>query len=393
MSFWKQLASALVVLAVAAGLWVKFYPGSNEVLARWGLDWAVAAVPGGAPAAAPAAAPGAGGGGFGQPALVIASQIETGTINDRLVAIGSGRALNSVSVTPFSSGRLTEFLVESGSQVQAGDVIARLDSEVEEIAVERARIALQDAEARLERVRNLRASNTATAVQVTDAERDVSNAKLELQNAEVTLKRRTITAPISGTVGILPVSAGNYVTTQTVIATIEDRSHLVVDFWVPERFAGMISVGQTVTATSLARAGETYEGTITALDNRIDPASRTLHVQARLPNDNDRLAAGMSFEVTMRFPGESYPSVDPLAIQWSTDGAYIWVLDDERKARRVNVRVVQRNTDSVLISGDIGDAERVVTQGIHAVREGAVVRVVGDPQESRPQASLSVSHS
>ena len=95
----------------------------------------------------------------------------------------------------------------------------------------------------------------------------------------------------------------------------------------------------------------------------------------------------------MRFPGESYPSVDPLAIQWSTDGAYIWVLDDERKARRVNVRVVQRNTDSVLISGDIGDAERVVTQGIHAVREGAVVRVVGDPQESRPQASLSVSHS
>ncbi|MBI1619662.1 efflux RND transporter periplasmic adaptor subunit [Aquamicrobium zhengzhouense] len=390
MSFWKQLASALIILAVAAGLWVKFFPGSNEVLARWGLDWIVPdpAVATSAPSGTPGPA-----GGFGQPALVIASQIETSTINDRLVAIGTGKALNSVSVTPFSSGRLTEFLVQSGSQVEAGDVIARLDSEVEEIAVERARLALDDAEARLNRVRSLRSSNTATAVQVTDAERDVNNARLALQDAEVTLRRRSITAPISGTVGILPVSAGNYVATQTVIATIEDRSQLVVDFWVPERFAGMISIGQSVTASSLARAGEAYEGTISALDNQVDPQSRTLHVQARLPNEEDRLSAGMSFEVSMRFPGDTYPSVDPLAIQWGTEGAFIWVLDDERKAKRVNVKIVQRNTENVLITGDIGEAERVVTQGIHSVREGATVRIVGDPQESRPQAALSTTNS
>src|SRR5690606_13032129 len=131
-------------------VWARFFPGAPQILERWGLDWAVAAVPAGDPAA--------GGESQGeaearQPGLVVASEIRTATINDRLVAIGTGRALNSVIVTPFASGRLTEMRVGSGSLVEAGDLIARLDSEAEEIAVDRARIALADAEARLERIR------------------------------------------------------------------------------------------------------------------------------------------------------------------------------------------------------------------------------------------------
>lgn len=395
MSFWKQLALSLVVVAIAGGLWFKFYPGANDVLASWGLGTASEqAQGGGAPGARPAGPGGPGApGGFGQPGLVIASQIQNATINDRLSAIGTGKAVNSVSVTPFASGRMTEILVQSGSRVKAGDVIAQLDNDAEEIAADRARVTLADAEARLERTKQLRAANTATAVQLTESELAVRNARLALRDAELTLERRAVTAPIDGIVGILPVSAGNSVTTQTEIATIDDRSHLIVDFWVPERFAGMLKVGQPVTAASVARPDESYRGEISAIDNRVDPASRTLHVQARVDNANDSLRAGMSFQVSMTFPGDTYPSVDPLAIQWGTEGAFIWVLDDERKARRVNVIIVQRNTESVLVTGDIGGAERVVTEGIHSVREGATVRVVGDPQESRPQAAISTTNS
>ena len=84
------------------------------------------------------------------------------TINDKLSAIGTGRANNSVTVKPYTSGRLTKIEVISGRRVEVGTVIARLDSEVEEIALDRAKIALADAEAKLERVKSLRTSNTAT---------------------------------------------------------------------------------------------------------------------------------------------------------------------------------------------------------------------------------------
>jgi len=389
MSFWKQLVVSLIVIAAAAGLWARFFPGAPEILERWGMDWAVAAVPNRA-GEADGSASGQNGGFSQQPAVVVTSRIATATINDRLSAIGTGRALSSVSVTPFTTGRLTEILVESGARIEAGDTLANLDSEAEEIALDRARIALEDANARLERISALRASNTATAVQMTEAELAVSNARLAVRDAELTLARRSIVAPISGVVGIIPVSAGNYVTTQTEIATIDDRSRIVIDFWAPERFARMITVGQPVSAASVARPDERFSGEVSAIDNRIDPQSRTLRVQARIANDNDALRAGMSFQVEMTFPGDSYPSVDPLAIQWGADGAFVWLVEDGM-ARRANVRIIQRNTDSVLVSGDLGGAGQVVTEGIHAVREGAPVRLVGTAPDETPETAVTGS--
>ncbi len=258
----------------------------------------------------------------------------------------------------------------------AGDIIAKLDSETEEIALDRARMALADAEARVERMNALRASNTASAVQVTEAELAVGNARLALRDAELTLERRSIVAPISGVVGILPVEAGNYVTTQTAIATIDDRSSIVIDFWVPEGYASTIAVGASVNATPIARPGERFEGEVSAVDNRVDEESRTLLVQARIANEADTLRAGMSFQVSMRFAGDTFPAVDPLAVQWGSDGAFVWAIVDG-KARKTPVRIVQRNAENVLVDAALATGDEVVTEGIHLVREGAELLIAG----------------
>lgn len=381
MAFWKQLLVSLVVLTVAAGLWVRFFPGAPALLANWGLDWIPVAT-----AEAPAGdRPGGGSGGPGREApLVIAEPVVMATINDRLTAIGTGRASNSVVVTPFSSGRLVEVPVTSGSVVAAGDIVARLDAEAEEIAVDRARIALDDARARQERIASLRNSNAATNVQVTEAELAVRNAELALRDAELSLGRRSIVAPIDGVVGIIPVSRGNYVTNQTEIATIDDRSRILVDFAVPERFSPALAIGEELEATSAARPGEVFQGSVHAIDNRIDATSRTLRVQGLITNPGDRLRAGMSFRVEMKFPGDRFPAVNPLAIQWGTEGAFIWTVM-EGTARRLPVRIVQRNTDSVLVDAPLEAGVMVVTEGIHVVRDGAPVSISG----AEPAPALS----
>ncbi len=391
MAFWKQLVVSLLIIVVAAGLWVRFVPGAPQVLERWGLDWMAGSTA--TPAPGPAGARTAGA--RNMRPIVVAEPVVSATINDRLSAIGTGRAVSSVAVTPLASGRLTEIAVTSGTSVTAGDVIARLDSDTEEIALDRARIALDDARARLERVSALRSSNTVTAVQLTEAELAVRNAELALRDAELTRDRRAIVAPISGIVGIISVSAGSYVTSQSEIATIDDRSQILIDFSVPERFAGMLAVGDELEATSIARPGEVFGGTISALDNRIDAESRTLRVRALITNPRDTLRAGMSFHVGMRFPGDTYPAVNPLAIQWGTEGAFIWAVRDGIAAR-TPVRVVQRNTDSVLIDADVEPGMMVVTEGIHAVRDGAPVDIVAPAQgaaisEAGPQRETAPS--
>ncbi len=388
MAAWKQIVFTLVILVVAAAAWARFYPGAPEILARWGIDWAY-----GATAKTEGTAPAGGNrqANRGPQTAVITAPVTSATINDRLQAIGTGRANASVAINPYSSGRLTELTVTPGSKVEAGTVIARLDSDGEKIALDRAKVAVTDAQSKADRAKTLRGTNTVTAVQVSDAQLALDNAQLALQEAQLALERRAIVAPISGIVGILPIEAGNYVTTTTTVATIDDRSSIIIDFWVPERFATVIDVGQPLTATPIAMPGQAFKGTVSAVDNRLDATSRTLLVRAKIENVGDRLRAGMSFQVVMGFPGETYPSVDPLAIQWGTEGAFVWTIQGG-KAKRTPVRIVQRNTESVLIDAPLVVGDIVVTEGVHAVREGADVLIAGaEPRTAAPAPAGSGS--
>lgn len=379
MATWKQIVFALVILVAAAAAWVRFFPGAPDVLARWGIDWAYAAT---SPTGAVDNAGQAGSSNAaGQRVTIVALPAAAAIINDRLQAIGTGRANASVTVNPYSSGRLVEFLVESGAHVEKGQVIATLDSDTEVIAQDRAKVALQDAQAKLDRVKSLRASNAATAVAVADAEVVLANAKLALRDAELALRRRSIVAPIAGVVGILPIAAGNYVTSQSAVATLDDRSSILVEFWVPERFAAAVKIGAQLSATPIANPNKAYTGTVSALDNHIDEASRTLLVKAKIANPADSLRAGMSFQISMKFPGDSYPAVSPLAIQWGSDGAYIWAIVDG-KAKRVAVSIIQRNTETVLIDAPIVSGDMVVTEGTQSVSEGSAVRIAGEEQRA-----------
>jgi RND family efflux transporter MFP subunit len=371
MKVWKQFLIAVVVLVCAGAGWLYFFPGSSELLKNAGVDTSSTAT------TEPAAGSGRRGGGQGIPLVVVKAATEA-KINDRLSAIGTGKAKSSVSVTPFAAGRMTELLVQSGSKVMAGDVIAKLDSEAEMIIAEKTRTALKDAQNKLQRAKNLSTTNTVSAVQVSDAELAVENAELDLREAELALDRRDIKAPISGIIGILPVNAGNYITLSTQVATIDDRSEVLVDFWVPERFAPLIEVGAPVSASSIARPGETFKGSVSAIDSRVDPASRTLHVQARITNPKDTLREGMAFQITIAFPGDTYSAVDPLAIQWGTDGAFVWKIADN-KASRIPVRIVQRNAANVLVDADIKPGDEIVAEGVQSVREGGLVQIKGQP--------------
>ena len=316
---------------------------------------------------------------------VVVKPVSQKLINDRLSAIGTGRALATVAVTPWSSGVMDKIYVSAGMHVNVGDPVAKLDSDNEEIAVERAKVEVNDAELTMARTVKLRASNTATEVQELSAKLALDKARLALRDAELAADRRTIRAPVSGIVGILPVDAGNYVTSDTTIARIDNRDHILIDVWVPERFAPLIKIGQQVKATSIARPGEEFVGRISAIDNMIDEQSRTLRIRAEVDNASGVLQSGMSFSVSLAFPGDPYPAVDPLAIQWNAEGAYVWRVKNSSMenapmkngiVEHVRVGIVQRNADSVLVTGALHQGDLVVTKGVQNLQDKSAVDVL-----------------
>jgi RND family efflux transporter MFP subunit len=381
MKLWQQAVAAVFLIAGTGLVWAHYMPAAAPLLARIGIG-------SGAPATAPEA-PGRFGGGGG-PVSVIGVPVSEGRAFDRVAAIGDGRARRSVVVTPRASGRLEAIAVDAGARVRAGQTIARLDSEIEALQLERAALVRRDAETTLARIEQLQARGAATDVQGSEARLALERARIEERDAALALERRTITAPIDGVIGLLPVEVGQQVAAEDEIATIEDRTSLVVEFRVPERVVQSLDVGMPVAMTALARPELSLEGRLSALDNRIEPASRTLRVQATLPNEGDRLRAGMAFSIALSLPGETFPAVDPLAIRWGGEGSYVWV-EREGRAERLPVRIVQRNAESVLVLADFRPGERVVTEGVQQLRIGGEMRFIGDPEPEASEGNLGAS--
>lgn len=386
----KQILVSLVVLAGGLCLWVILSPAAPGLLSKFGVpETVLAALPkggeGGGKAGDGQAAQGGGQGqNGGQRApnapFVLTVAVKEDRINDRLSAIGTGEAIQSVAVTPQVAGTIAEVLVKSGDRVEKGALLARLDNAEQVIARDQARVALKSARERANAYGNI--TSSVARLDVFEARVAVEAAELALSTAELNLKRRDIVAPIAGIAGIVTVNPGDNVTTQTVFATLDDRSELLVDYWVPERFSNTLRIGQPVEASPVAQPGKIFPGEVEAIDNRIDQASRTLRVRARIPNGDDVLRAGMAFSVGMTFPGDAYPAVDPLSIQWDSNGSYVWRVTPDSRAEKVRVRIVQRNPDSVLVEAALVPGDPVIAEGLQRVREGGEVRMPS--RESRP---------
>lgn len=375
MALWKQILMSLCLVALAtvgAALWV---PAARPLLERAGLAGPMERA--GLMRAAPEAAAGDGRGPMGRApggVPVIAVPPMPVAMDSLVEAIGTTRGIRSVTVASEVTGRITALAIRSGDRVEAGQLLVQIDDNAARIAVDRARVALDYARNEYDRMERLQQTGSASVLQREDAELAVRNAELQLRESQHQLDQHSITAPAAGWVGIITLEPGDLIGSGTEITSIEDRSRLLVDFRVPERLVGQMRLGTIVSAAPLSEPDLPIEGRITALDNRVEAASRTLRVQAEVDNDEDRLRAGMALAVTARIGGETRPSVDPLAIQWGTAGAYVWAVRDGR-AVFVPVRILQRTSDAVLVSADFRPGDLVVIEGVQTLRQNTEVSV------------------
>lgn len=395
----KQILVTLSVLLVGGGIWMALDERAGVYLLNSGLpipadlrSIVVSPAPssqsGGAVlprVSGPSSRRGHGGGdgGYLRPSIVVAGEVGTAVTRNRMRAIGTGEAQRSVAVHPDVTGIVEAVAFASGDQVAIGDMLASLTTANEELAIDRARIALAAAEEKVVRLERLEASRAASSVEVTDAGRERENAALDLRAAQIALEKRRITAPIAGRVGIVSVDTGDLVTSQTLITTIDDRTRLKVIFFTPESFVRELRIGAPIEAVSTARPEKIHTGRISAIDSRVDEASRTLRTEATIDNPADELRPGMSFSLTLAFEGETLLAVDPLAVQWERSGPIVWKIMGDTVAK-TPVLIVERTIDRVLVTSDgLNEGDRIVVEGLQSLRDGGKVAIQNAPASPR----------
>lgn len=386
MSLFRQFLAGVLVVAATLTIWIYYVPSARPWLESVGLTDLLGIEAQGSET--PDAGGGRGFGGGGGAARVIVAAVEEGAVNDIVNSVGDGRAVRSVAIRADATGRIVDIGYPPGSFVEAGSVIFGLDDEAERIARDRAELVLSDARDEFERLSQLEGSGAVTAVRYREAELALKTAELSAREAAFDLERRVIRSPISGWIGIFEIEVGDRVSAQDSLAVITDRSELLIEFRVPERVIGQIATGMRVPIVPLAARSMRLEGVISAIDNQVDRTSRTLRVQATVPNADDLLRDGMAFSVSLELPGVTLPSVDPLAIQWSSDGSFVWAVRED-KAVRVPVVIRERSSETVLVEAELAPGELVVTEGVQTLRPGAEVSVVGPEAEAEASAAAA----
>jgi len=303
--------------------------------------------------------------------------------DDKVVvrAIGTGEALKSAALHPSAAGEVVEVAFKAGQRVAKGAALVRLDDKHQRLAVRLARVQVKEAERQLKRLEKLAPSGAASQARLETAQATLESARLKLDQSKAALEDRTVYAPFDGIIGLTDVSRGDRVTEDALIATLDDRSVILVKFNLPEEYAARVKVGDRVSVRPWSMREQMIEGVIDEAGSRIDPDTRVLTLKARIVNAGGAIRPGSSFEVQIAFTGRRYPLVREVAVLWSRDGAYLWRVKDG-KAEKIFVKIVRRDRGRVLVDGPLQAGELLVVEGVQGLRVGQKVKA--EPREKTP---------
>ena len=207
-------------------------------------------------------------------------------------------------------------------------------------------------------------------------------------SAQLQLDWSRITAPVSGRVGLKQVDVGNQISSSDTagIVVITQTHPIDLIFTLPESDIATVVQAQKAGKTLVVEARDRTnshklsEGVLLSLDNQIDPTTGTIKIKARFTNQDDTLFPNQFVNARMLVDTEQNAVVVPAAaVQMGNEGHFVWVLNDENNVSKKRVKIGIQDNRNVVISAGLSAGDRVVTDGIDRLTEGAKVEVV-EPQ-------------
>lgn len=293
----------------------------------------------------------------------------------RLEALGTAQANESVELTSKVSEVVTAIRFEEGQDVKGGDVLVELHNAEALANVSEAKAQLADARTQYQRAQNLWERRAVPESELQRLEALVDAAAARLLAAEARLADTVIRAPFSGRVGLRRISVGALLTPGTVITTLDDVDTVKVDFAIPETHLAPMRPGLAVTVRSVAYADREFAGTVTGIDTRVDPVTRSIMIRAALPNPERLLKPGMYLNVEVVNDERRSLMLPEQAIVPEREEQYVFVVAGNMTEKR---RVVtgRRRPGEVEIVDGVREGELVIIEGTQKVDEGTEVRVL-----------------
>ncbi|WP_039058623.1 MdtA/MuxA family multidrug efflux RND transporter periplasmic adaptor subunit [Enterobacter sp. Bisph1] len=316
-----------------------------------------------------------------------------------LSGLGTITAANTVTVRSRVSGQLKAIHFQEGQQVNAGDLLAEIDPSQFKVALAQAEGQLAKdkatlANARRDLARYQQLSKTSLVsrqeldtqqAQVTESEGTVKADEAAVASAKLQLDWSRITAPISGRVGLKQVDVGNQISSSdtTGIVVLTQTHPIDLVFTLPESEIATVvqaqKAGQQLVVEAWDRTNKQKlsSGALLSLDNQIDTTTGTIKLKARFDNQDDALFPNQFVNARMLVATQQDAVVIPAAaLQMGNEGSFVWVVNDKDQVSKHIVTPGIQDSQKVVIAAGLSAGDRVVTDGIDRLTDGAKVEVV-----------------
>lgn len=317
------------------------------------------------------------------PPLVRAAVAETKPFADRIEALGTLTANESVELTAKTTETITSINFTDGQRVRRGDVLATLHKEEAKALLSEAASTADEARRQFERTRQLSSQGAASAAQLDEARRIDETARARQLVIESRIADLTIDAPFDGVLGLRNISVGALVRPGDLITTIDDDSVMKLDFSVPSAFLPVLVPGTRIEARARAFGDRVFEGEIRTVSSRVDPVTRTVVVRAEIPNPDRLLKPGLLMSVEVAANPRQAVTVPEGALLPAGSRTFVMVVEEGPegpRGRRVEVATGARRAGEVEILSGLTGGQMVVTDGAFKAADGGPLKVAQTPE-------------
>ncbi|OZI71980.1 efflux RND transporter periplasmic adaptor subunit [Bordetella genomosp. 12] len=315
----------------------------------------------------------------------------------QLHAIGTVTPLAHIVLRPQVSGLLMRLHYREGQVVQAGQLLAEIDSRPYQHALNAALGKADQTRARLDNARADLARYTALSRQdaVARSQLDAARSAVEhdagqlaadqagVDEARRQLALTRITAPVSGRIGLRRIDAGNHVRANDTqgLATLVQTGATSVLFDISEARLPLLREAMANADTLAVEAWDADDrrlvarGTLQALDNRTGNGS--VRLRASFANEQEQLFPYQFVNIRLTLQQQDHTLTIPAAaVQYGAQGPYAYVIDNEGKARRKPLEIGLNTGGRAAILAGLADGERVVIEGVDRLNEGRAAKIL-----------------
>lgn len=340
--------------------------------------------------ASPAMAQGKPGGAGRGPTPVIVAAAYTDRFVDKVEAIGTLRANETITLASTVTETVTAVNFTDGQRVQKGDVLVEMTDGEEKALLDQQRALVNEAQKQLNRAKELAKTGAISKEILEQRQREVSSTRAGLAALASRLADHIITAPFDGVVGLRNISVGALLQPATQITTLDDDSVMKLDFSVPSVFLPTLKPGVEIVAKATG-FDEEFKGEISAIDSQIDEATRSVVVRAIIPNPDARLKPGLLMTVELMKNPRQAVGIPENAIVPEGRKHFVFVVDESQTppvTEKREIVIGARRPGDVEVTQGLKEGEKIVVQGTMMVRQGGSVTITAEQRKDESVADM-----